>query len=377
MSAEETADIKKRLESIETAIQGTGNPHGGLVGRIEGLEGKVATLNVKIDGVKETLIEKIDGVESNLEAKIDGLKGNLEAKIDGVNEKFGKMFNFAKWSIGIASVPFCGIVIPIFIEIVLPIVKKWVGMIVLAGFLTATTTQAQLHIDIYPSQDNPTSQTIWIFSGSSTAFYGSSIRSSQNYHERDSWKVQINNGFYESNKPTNQFFNLAPLFSSTNQTDIESIESRLSGSSRVTSPFYSGLTFSASDTNSPTITIGSTSRPIGSLFMNDLVDDSTEFDEFGIRITPPNLVYSSNAVSRWAGSGILNKPISHFSEYPDRFYLGNRMGAPYFAENSANSIGILVSSRVIPEPAEYALVFGIFALAFVIFRRRFQKKGLN
>lgn len=57
-----------------------------------------------------------------------------------------------------------------------------------------------------------------------------------------------------------------------------------------------------------TITIGSASRPISSLFMNDANDD-----EMGIRVTPPNLVYFANDASRWFGSGILDKPIGDFA----------------------------------------------------------------
>ena len=108
---------------------------------------------------------------------------------------------------------------------------------------TATTAQAQqIYIDVYPSQGNLDSETIWIFgselqtggmSVSSTAGSGSSIRSSQNYHARDSWKVghsphwtTITN-FYTANKPTNQLVSLAPLFSSTNNPlDIESVQVR-------------------------------------------------------------------------------------------------------------------------------------------------------
>ena len=116
--------------------------------------------------------------------------------------------------------------------------------------------------------------------------------------------------------------------------------------------------------------IGSTSRPIGSLFMND-----GNIDEIGIRITPPNLVYSSNSVSRWIGSGIVDKPIGDFENGRwRRGFFGTPPYAPYFA---GGSVGINIHSSVIPEPAEYALVFGIFALAFVIVRRRFQKKGLR
>lgn len=53
---------------------------------------------------------------------------------------------------------------------------------------------------------------------------------------------------------------------------------------------------------------------------------------------------------------------------------GSSFAQPYF---SNQSVRISINGQIIPEPAEYALVFGIFALAFVIFRRRFQKKGLN
>ncbi len=149
--------------------------------------------------------------------------------------------------------------------------------------------------------------------------------------------------------------------------------------------------FPANVTNAPTIRIGNTSRTISSIFMNDAHQpDGTHFgnvfDEIGIRITPPNLVYSSNAVSRWIGSGILNKPIGDFlwgndfsaAERGVPYYSrGFQTGAPYFAENRAHSIQISVHALTIPEPKEYALVFGLFALAFVIVRRRFQKKELR
>ena len=67
MSAEETA-----IERIETALYGTGNPHGGLFQQFAALEGKVTA---------------------------------LDAKIDGVEKKFDKMFSFAKWMIVVVAVP--------------------------------------------------------------------------------------------------------------------------------------------------------------------------------------------------------------------------------------------------------------------------------
>ena len=98
--------VEKKVDRIEIALYGTGNPHGGLFERFTALEGKVSTLSTEIKGVKETLIAKIDGVEKN----------------------FNKMFSFAKWAVGVAAVPICAVAIPIFIEVVLPILRKWIGV---------------------------------------------------------------------------------------------------------------------------------------------------------------------------------------------------------------------------------------------------------
>ena len=76
--------IRKDVDSINTALYGTGNPHGGLFGKIEG----------------------------------------LDAKIDGMDKNFDRMFNFAKWTVGGLFVIFA---VPIFFEIVLPILRKWIG----------------------------------------------------------------------------------------------------------------------------------------------------------------------------------------------------------------------------------------------------------
>ena len=70
------------MGKIETALYGTGNPHGGLIQQFA------------------ALTTKVDGVEKNLD----------------------RIFSFAKWAGGIAA----AMAIPIFIEVVLPIVKKWI-----------------------------------------------------------------------------------------------------------------------------------------------------------------------------------------------------------------------------------------------------------
>lgn len=179
----------------------------------------------------------------------------------------------------------------------------WAGM---ALIWTATTAQAQhLYIDVYPSQDN-TNQTLWIFSGGTgggKAVHGSSIRSSggTNYHVRDSWKIRglgssVGNSFYTANKPTNEVFSLSPLFSSANNPkDIESVRIRRFGSPGSYSSLFStnSIWFNAHATNAPTVTIGN-SRSIGWIFMNSGNND----EEIGIRNTPPNLVYTTNDVSR-------------------------------------------------------------------------------
>ena len=249
------------------------------------------------------------------------------------------------------------------------------GLVGMAIFWTATTAQAQLVIDVYPSQDDPT-KTLWIFSGSSTAHYGSSIRSSQNYHARDSWKYSGGDGtLYFANNPTNQLFNLAPLFSSTNTIDIESVTARLPGVPRhVLSP--EPIQFSNSATNAPTITISNTSRTIGRIFMNDADDD-----EIGIRITPPNLIYSANDSSSWFGSGILNKPISDFfpSGYRGTVALSqpNAPGAPYFSRDGGSTLQLRFYSRVIPEPAGVCARVWNFCVGFCDFPPLFSKERIE
>lgn len=90
--------------------------------------------------------------------------------------------------------------------------------------------------------------------------------------------------------------------------------------------------------------------------MND-----ADVDEIGIRITLPNLVYSSNAVSRWFGAGILSKPISDLiTRDNDTITILSGQGVPYFAGTTR----IEIHGRVIPEPEEYALVFALLCWVF-------------
>ncbi len=135
-------------------------------------------------------------------------------------------------------------------------------------------SQAQLFINIYPSQDNPTNQTVWIFSGTSTTAIGSSIRTStgsNNFGFGDT--VQLVGNIYDANSPSNVNFSLSSLFASSNTKDIKSVAARIPSGGKT------NITFAASATNTPTITIGS--RTISHLFM----DDNSSEDDIGIRVS--------------------------------------------------------------------------------------------
>lgn len=67
-------------------------------------------------------------------------------RLTGVEKNFDKMFGFAKWTIAIVA-------ILILIEVILPMIRRWMGISVIGIALAwmSTTAQAQLYIDIYPS----------------------------------------------------------------------------------------------------------------------------------------------------------------------------------------------------------------------------------
>ena len=230
----------------------------------------------------------------------------------------------------------------------------------LSSFVPLEQGQAQLLIHVYPSQDSPTNQTLWIFSGSSTASRNSRIRSSGIADSGDTWRV--NRNLFNANEPNfpGVTFPLSPFFSSSNTNDIDSVRARIPGGGKT------NITFAASATNTPTITIGSGSRTIANLWM---WNDGNE-DRLGIRISGSNLSYSPGNSSAWVGAGILNKPIGDF--HTGTFNRGRSF--PTFAAANTGSIRVTVNSQVIPEPQEYALIFGLFALAFVFFHRRFLQK---
>ena len=225
--------------------------------------------------------------------------------------------------------------------------------------------QAQLMLNAYPSQDN-TNQTLWIFSGSSTSRSASAqIRnpSATNTDNQDTWQIDSNGGnIFDANKPSDTSFQLSPLLSSTNTMDIASVQARLPGGGKT------NITFVASATNTPTLTIGSGNVTISHLFLDEDASGIAHYDDFGIR-SSGGFNYGTGA-SSWVGAGIINKPIGDF--FTGTF--NNRADAPFFAANSVGSVRVVVNSQIIPEPEEYALVFGLFALGFIFFHRHWQKK---
>ncbi len=220
--------------------------------------------------------------------------------------------------------------------------------------------QAQLIIDVYPSQDTPTNS-IWIFSGSSSIASPATLRTSATTHSSaDGWQTERD--IYQANHPSNEQITLSPLFSSTNRLDIASVNARIPGGGK------SNIVFAVTATNTPTITIGTTpvNRTINRMFMND----QNVADNIGIRVSSGfNYGSYSGQASSWTGSGLLiNKPVSDF-------VTGNVNNWANLNPNFArDGVTLRIHSGIIPEPEEYALVFGLFALGFVFFHRRWQRK---
>ncbi len=103
--------------------------------------------------------------------------------------------------------------------------------------------------------------------------------------------------------------------------------------------------------------------------------------DIGIRITPPNLVYTNGQRTRWFGSGILNKPHSDFApnEYLENPLVshttfGKEIGAPFFAERSVNSVRLRIHHRVIPEPGNYILIACMLCVVYVVARSAIAKR---
>ncbi len=241
--------------------------------------------------------------------------------------------------------------------------------------------QAQLYLDIFPSQDD-TNATLWVFSGSSTGWAHNNvpptIRSSGNYNRQDTHKTS--SAFLRNTSAAD--YNLTPLFtaSTTNAArDLESLRTRLGQSIKLgTTNTNDDITIPSTATNVPTISYtGRGSRTIAAMHLQDVYNSN--WDDIGPRISGSELNYGSSSVAvNWIGAAIMtNKPIADFHLTTPGSYNGNRAGNGVlggWTGPQANNLRIRVYGSAIPEPEEYALVFGLFALGFVLFRRHLQKK---
>ena len=148
-------------------------------------------------------------------------------------------------------------------------------------------SQAQLFIDIFPSQDS-TNQTLWVFSGTSRSGVtinnvGPYIRRSGSYDRRDTHKTT--RAFVRNTAPA--LYNLTPLFtaSTTNAPlDLESLRTRLGATIKLgTTNTLDDITIPSTATNVPTLTFtGRGSRRIASMFLNDV--NNTGWDDIGPRV---------------------------------------------------------------------------------------------
>ena len=229
-------------------------------------------------------------------------------------------------------------------------------------------------VDIFPSQDNPTSETLWLFSitnNPTVSFIANGYirRSGNNYNTRDTFKTTGGN-LYAQNFPTNAAFTLSALTPSSltfTNKNYNSLTGRLNAVFKQESIFIPN-----NATNTPTISFGvGSTLTIDSVYMHHY--NGGDNHDLGIRVsdtTGADLVYNSGASMRWFGAGTINKPIGDFRAGSYRSQ-ANSIGS-FFPDQGAL---VRVHSNAIPEPKEYALIFGLFALGFVFFyRRRMQKK---
>ncbi len=263
-----------------------------------------------------------------------------------------------------------------------------IGLFLAAAALLTTAppeqAQAQLYLDIFPSQDS-TNNTLWIFSGSSRSGVtilnvGPEIRTSGAYDRKDTHKTS--RAFLRNTSPA--LYALTPLFtaSATNAPlDLESLRTRLGQTIKLgTTNTLDDITIPSTATNVPTLTFtGRGSRTIANMFLNDV--SGTGWDDIGPRVSGSNLNYGTGQPNvNWIGAATMAKPIGHFHLTPftsQNTYTGNRPGNGVLRSwtdyTQNNGLRIRVHGAVIPEPKEYALVFGLFALGFVFFHRHRRK----
>ena len=233
----------------------------------------------------------------------------------------------------------------------------------LSSLVPLEQAQAQLLLTVNPLQgDN--NRTVWTFSGSSTANATNSIQIATGSIDRASGGTVLPYGGGATDPP--------PIHAT----------SLPSGSQN-----WANYALSPIAGSSPQITTSGGTRTISHIFLQNFthtnqLGDGAVGDFVGIRVSgATRLSYTNQSPVSWTGMGILPYSITNLQTTASGEYFYNYSSGPDFAaagstgNPSASGFRMVVSSTpVIPEPQEYALVFALFALAFVIIHRHRQKK---
>ena len=196
-------------------------------------------------------------------------------------------------------------------------------------------------LTIRPSANN-TNNPLFVFSGNTTASSSEAIRTSPSgsHEQADTFTIQ----------------NLYSV------TTLAGVVRSLSPISTLAADDPDRL---AEGDSAPTITFAATNA----LPISHIAFDSQPVlgdPDLGIRVNQ-YYFYSAPQTVSWSGAGILtNFNMSQFN--PGTYQSASH---PYF---SSQALRLTVNSRAIPEPKEYAFLFGLFALGFVLLRRYWQKK---
>ncbi len=236
------------------------------------------------------------------------------------------------------------------------LVAAWMAAALLS-FVPIEQSQAQLILTIQPLQGDTNNTTLWTFSGSSTADQvgGTILAQSQSpiaYHSGSDGALQASAGdeLFPASAPSR--YSTAALYSLT-----------------------------VNPTNRPRITLGTETRTFSHLF---LFNGTQGADAIGLRMPGTNsFSYMLNVASSWRGQGTLPYPIGDFTIPTGTNFFYNGFDGPRWADDANSGIPaqstfrVFVSGRpgsFVPEPEQYALVFGLFALGFVFFHRRIMQK---
>ena len=219
-------------------------------------------------------------------------------------------------------------------------------------------SQAQLLLSINPLQGDTNNTTLWTFSGSSIPELSSSIA------------LQSDN--------SNHFGSQGSLYPFAGTTGTQFLTT--SAPARYNTATNYSLT--ANSNSLPQITTPFGTRTISRIRLQN----NASSDTLGFRVAGTTSLSYTNGVSvSWSGQGTLPHPVSDFTlTAANEYFYGATPFVDGYVNGSINTptswgLRVIVSSApraLIPEPREYALVFGLFALGFVLFRhrRQMQKK---